>query len=261
MTDPPPILETRRSTSEDARRRWRRRRRRLRRRIRRLGDVLLVVMVLAVIVIAVQKRSSNSGSNKALGPYAADVKITRCAFNRTLFAPVAHATITNREKSAGTYFVDIVFHDGAKRYAEAVAQSRSLSPTQSATVTASKVASGDAPKQLTCKIANVQKFVADSTPGKSAAELASFADVKRTSCSYSNYAARSHLTITNHTGRTLNYLVTVLFAGDGKLFSTGVASATGLKPKHTVDVIATALSTGPAPKKLACALVSVNRYS
>jgi hypothetical protein len=85
------------------------------------------------------------------------------------------------------------------------------------------------------------------------------ADIKMTSCNFDNYAARSGLTITNHTDQTFNYSVHVLFLDGKQLFGLGVATTDNLAGGHRVHVVAIALRT-VTPKHLTCGITVINRF-
>jgi hypothetical protein len=85
-------------------------------------------------------------------------------------------------------------------------------------------------------------------------------DVRLTSCGYANYAATSHLTITNHLSVEQNYVVKVWF-NDGKAyFSQATATVDHLAAGATAKVVASGVSTLNVPRHLSCLLFGVQRF-
>ena len=86
------------------------------------------------------------------------------------------------------------------------------------------------------------------------------ADVKLTSCNYSNYAASSNLTVTNHLALDQNYVVKVQFKDGAADFSRAVATVDHLPGGATDKVTASGVSTLNPPKHLTCHVVDVQRF-
>ena len=86
------------------------------------------------------------------------------------------------------------------------------------------------------------------------------ADVRLTSCSYTNYAASSNLTITNHLLLEQNYVVTVAFKDGAIDFSHAVATIDHLPGRATKKVVASGVSTLNPPTHLTCHVVDIKRF-
>jgi hypothetical protein len=174
MTETPsPLAGPSRVLSDDAMRRWRRRRRRLRRRLRRAGDVALVLLAIAAIVFAVHKRSGGghakaptttfkAGTFDAKYPPGLDAVVQRCAFYN--FSARGQVFVYNHTPKAQRYYVDVVFKNGPRKYAEGVAKSDVIAPKGHAFILAIGATRADAPKHLKCTIGSVDRFVDPGLP-------------------------------------------------------------------------------------------------
>jgi hypothetical protein len=163
---PPPLMGPHRVVSDDAMRRWRKRRRRLRRRLRRTGDVALVGLALVAIVFAVHRRhttthaatttTAKAGTLNAIFPPANDVIIQGCVYSN--FFVHGGLYIYNHANQTQNYYVEVIFKNGPRKYAQAVAKTENLAPKAHVVISAFAAARAAAPKHLTCTIDSIERF-------------------------------------------------------------------------------------------------------
>jgi hypothetical protein len=132
---PVPTLGPNRAREETARR-WRKRRSRLRRVLRRAGDVALIALAIVAIVFGLQRAhgggggkgsptsSAAPGSVDARYPPMQDVKITGCNYWKSLYAGGVTLSVLNHSPIAWTYYVDVQWVSGAKKFSETVLHSK-----------------------------------------------------------------------------------------------------------------------------------------
>jgi hypothetical protein len=85
-------------------------------------------------------------------------------------------------------------------------------------------------------------------------------DVRLTACSYVNYAAIAHLTVTNHLDKQQNYYVEVTFKDGPRYFTSAIAGYQHLPARKSVKVVANTLTTSDPPTKLTCKVTRIERF-
>jgi hypothetical protein len=86
-------------------------------------------------------------------------------------------------------------------------------------------------------------------------------DVKLGPCRYGNYAASAPVTITNHSPIRLNYVVEVTFNDGNAFFALAIATYDHLRPKGTVRLVASGVSTLGTPAHLTCKVTRISRFT
>jgi hypothetical protein len=169
MSDTPvPILTPDRAREENARK-WRKRRSRMRRRLRRAGDLTLVVLAVFAVIFGLQQahhgRSGPAptttavpGSIDARFPPMKDVKITGCGYRPGLFAGGVTMYIRNNTPARWSYYVNVRWNDGKKKFVERLLHSKPVNAHGRATLGGFAFSkSQKAPKHLTCTILSVNR--------------------------------------------------------------------------------------------------------
>jgi hypothetical protein len=85
-------------------------------------------------------------------------------------------------------------------------------------------------------------------------------DVRVTACRYENYAATAYLKIANHVTEDMNYVVEIAFKDGKQDFADGIASTDHLPAGRVAHVIASGISTDPAPRHLLCEIARIERF-
>jgi hypothetical protein len=166
MTDPSQLPGPHRVVSDDSMRRWRRRRRRLRRRMRRIGDVLLGVGAIVAVVLVVRAATGSSKQSPAVTvkptglaathPPADDVQLTSCTYLN--YASISGLRVTNHAGKQQTYYVEVTFTDGKKKYGQAIASTLRLPADKTVNLIATSLSTEDPPANLKCKVTRIERF-------------------------------------------------------------------------------------------------------
>jgi hypothetical protein len=169
MSDTPVPIVTPDREREESARKWRKRRSRLRRRLRRAGDVALVVLAVFAVIFGLQQShhgrsgpgpttTAVPGSIDARFPPMNDVKLTGCGYRPSLFAGGVTMYIRNPTPTTWSYYVDVRWNDGSKKFVERLLHSKPVKAHAHASLGGFAFSkSQKAPKHLTCTIRSVNR--------------------------------------------------------------------------------------------------------